>query len=180
MVARDEIAQVAQRVGDDVEDGAIGGDRNVLIEPGDAEAWLGPHGAGVRRLLAADDPQERRLSGSVPADHADAFASLDPQVRFAEQRQVAECYRDLVEGNERHRLRLRRIVAQEIVGSGQHFGPIACREQLQEPVDGFPGHALFQHRRDARHELLEGTGRHSDVEAVNPASAVRGKDRSPG
>ena len=86
MVARDEIAQVAQRVGDDVEDGVIGGDRNVLIEPGDAEAWLGPHGAGVRRLLAADDPQERRLSGSVPADHADAFASLDPQVRVAEQR----------------------------------------------------------------------------------------------
>ena len=34
-------------------------------------------------------------------------------------------------------------MAQEIVGSGQHFGPIACREQLQEPVDGFLGTPCF-------------------------------------
>ena len=86
VIARHEIAQVAKRVGDDVEDGATRRDGNILIEPGHAEARLGPHGPGIRSLLAGDNPQQRRLAGAVPADHADAFASLDPERGVAEQR----------------------------------------------------------------------------------------------
>src|SRR5579872_5110310 len=78
VIARDQLAQVAQPVGDDVEDRAIGREGQVLLESGNAQTRLCPYGPGVWWLLAAQDPQQGRLPDSVSADNRDAFTSLDP------------------------------------------------------------------------------------------------------
>jgi len=65
--------------GDDVEDRAVGGERNVLLEARDAQRWLAPYRPRVRGQLAAEDLQQRRLAGAVPADHRHALARLDLQ-----------------------------------------------------------------------------------------------------
>ena len=90
VIARDQVAQVAQRVGDDVEHRTARSrsehpDRGVR-----AEARARSTRIGVRGVLAADDAQQCRLSGAVPADHRYPFPSLNPQGGFAEQREVAE------------------------------------------------------------------------------------------
>ena len=82
--------------------GVIGGERHVLHQPGDAQAGLRPDDAAVRRLIAADDLQQRRLARAVAADQADALARLDLQRHVVEQGQVTEGDRDMIEGDEGH------------------------------------------------------------------------------
>ena len=58
--------------------------------------------AGARQIVPGqaashlNDPQQARLSRSVPADECDALAWFDPKVGLVEERQVAE--------GQRHRL----------------------------------------------------------------------------
>jgi hypothetical protein len=50
MVGGDEIAQVHESFGDDIEDRPVGGQDDVLYQPGHAQAGLVPHGAAIGRL----------------------------------------------------------------------------------------------------------------------------------
>ena len=102
VIRRDEVAEIAQAFGDDVEDRTMGGERDVLGQPRDAHAWLHPDAAAIGLEFAADDLQQRRLAGAVAADHADAFFRVDLQVRAVEQRQVSVSHRDVVERDQGH------------------------------------------------------------------------------
>ena len=50
---------VLEAFGHDLEHRAIGRERHVLLEPGDAQARLPPDGAGVWYDVAADDLEQR-------------------------------------------------------------------------------------------------------------------------
>ncbi len=67
-----------------------------LIEPRDTQPGLLPEGAGVRRHVARDDAQQRRLPRPVPPDQRDPLAGVDPQIRVLEQRQVTEGERSVL------------------------------------------------------------------------------------
>ena len=77
VIVGDQLAQVAEAVGDDVEDRAIGGERHVLLEPG---RCAGPAAATPSRLSGACSPLRIRssvdLPAAVPADHRDALARV--------------------------------------------------------------------------------------------------------
>ena len=67
------------------------GDRRVVAEPGADHLAHHPepagagHRAGVRRQLAGDDPQQRRLAGAVGADQRDLGALADAERHVVEQ-----------------------------------------------------------------------------------------------
>ncbi len=90
VIRRHQRADVAETFGDDVEDRCARGERHVLLEARDAHAGLQPPRAGVGRLLAAGDAEQRRLAGAVAADQADAFAAVDLHRRAVDQGQVSE------------------------------------------------------------------------------------------
>ena len=75
---------------------------NVLLQARDPDPGLAPHGPCVGRNLAADDLQQRRLAGAVPADDGDPFARVDLQRDCIEQRQMPERDRDPVQRDQRH------------------------------------------------------------------------------
>ena len=99
VVARHQLAELAETVGDDVDHRAIGRERHVLREPGDAQSRLKPHRAGVGPLFAAQDLQQRRLAGAVSSDQRHALARLDLEQRIVEQRHVPEREGDMIEGS---------------------------------------------------------------------------------
>ena len=84
--------------GDDVEDRAVGRERDVLLESGDAERPLAPHGAGVGNNLTAQDLKQRRLARTVATDQRHALPSVDLQCHLIEERQVAVYDRYAVQG----------------------------------------------------------------------------------
>ena len=87
VVARDQLAQLAEAVGDDVEDRAIGREWNVLLERGDAQTRRRPHRA---RCPAAARRSTTRSSVDFPeplaSDDRDTLARLDLQSGLIEQR----------------------------------------------------------------------------------------------
>jgi hypothetical protein len=97
VVVGDEPAQIAEPLGDDVEHRPIGRQRHVLDEARDAHAWSGPNAPGVRRQLAAEDLQQRRLSRAVAPEDGDALPRLDLKRCVVEQWKVAERVADFVE-----------------------------------------------------------------------------------
>jgi hypothetical protein len=56
------------------------GEHRALHDVADARVALELHAAVVRRLLALDEPQERRLAGPVAADAADLLAARDVEL----------------------------------------------------------------------------------------------------
>ena len=102
VIGGDELADIAEAVGDHVEHRAVCGQRNVLREPADAQARLKRYRTGVDRPLAAQNLKNRRLAAAVPADQRHAFARLDLQHDIVEQRQMSEGERDMVERGNRH------------------------------------------------------------------------------
>src|SRR5207247_6025320 len=96
------VLSVPMRVtlGDDVDDRAVGRERDVLLQPCDADARPAPHRAGVGRHLAADDLAEGRLTGAIASDDRDALARFDLQRHLVEQRQMAERDRYAVQRDE--------------------------------------------------------------------------------
>ena len=95
-------ADVAQAFGDHVEDRRRGGQRHVLLETRHAHAGLQPARAGVGRLLAAGDAQQRGLAGAVAADEAHAFAAVDLHRRAVDQGKVSEGDRDAIQRKQWH------------------------------------------------------------------------------
>ena len=83
--------------GDDVEDRSIGRQRHVLLEPRQAKAGLPPDGPGIRRQLAAENFEQRRLAGAVAADDRHALARVDLQRNFVKQWEMAEGHRHAVQ-----------------------------------------------------------------------------------
>ncbi len=77
VIRRDHIAQGAQPIGHDVEYRAMRGQRDILLEPRDANARLAPHRSGVGRQLAAEDTQQRRFTRPVAANQRHALARLN-------------------------------------------------------------------------------------------------------
>ena len=66
-------------------------DRAVVVDPADVlphdpEPAAAPDGPRVRLLVAGDDPQQRRLAGTVGADERDARAVTDPERHVVEER----------------------------------------------------------------------------------------------
>ena len=55
------------------------GEQRILRQSADAQTRLVPDVALLRQQVAADDLQECGLTGTVPADHADALARVDPK-----------------------------------------------------------------------------------------------------
>ena len=95
-----EMMRVA--LGDHVEDRTIGGQRDVLFETREAKRRLTPHGSSVRRELARDDFQKRRLARPVATDDRHALARIDLKRDLVQQRKMTERDRDAIERNERH------------------------------------------------------------------------------
>ena len=102
MIVDDELAQVAQAGGDDVEDRRRAGGLGILHEPRGAQSGRPPHCASVGRELAGQDLQERRLAGAISADDGDALTGLDEQAGMIEERYMAERGRHTFEGNQWH------------------------------------------------------------------------------
>jgi hypothetical protein len=102
VITRDQVAQLAEAVGDHIEDRTSRGEWNVLFERRDAQTRRRPHQAGVRRLLTAHDPKQRGFPRAVASDDRNPFARLDLQGRLIEQRQVSEGERDTIERNQGH------------------------------------------------------------------------------
>ena len=76
----EQLAEMAERAGDDVEHVARKLVRHFLREPRDAHAALDAHFARIGPDLARDQPQQRRLACAVAADDADALAALDREI----------------------------------------------------------------------------------------------------
>ena len=70
---------MSEPLGDDVEDAPVVRDQRILRQSADAESGLVPDDALLRREIAADDLQKRRLTCAVAADHADALARFDAE-----------------------------------------------------------------------------------------------------
>ena len=100
MIADDELAQVAQAGGDDVEHRRGADGFGILHQPRGAEPGCAPHGARIGRELAGENFQERRLAGAIPADDRDALTGLDEEAGMIEQRNVAERRRHVFQGNQ--------------------------------------------------------------------------------
>ena len=94
VISRHQRADVAEAFGDDVEDRRRGRERHILLEPRHAHAGLQPSRAGIGRLLAACDAEQRGLAGAIAADQADAFSAVDLHRRAIDQGKVAEGDRD--------------------------------------------------------------------------------------
>ena len=92
-----------QSFGDHVEYGTSGGQRHVLHEARHLQRRLRPDGAGIRRNFAADDLQQCRLPGSIAPDDRDALTGIDLQRHVVQQRQVAECNRNVIQRYKWHR-----------------------------------------------------------------------------
>ena len=102
VVRRSEISQLAKAVRHDVEDRPVVRQRDILDEPGDTSARQRPDRTGVRHHIATHYLKKRRLAGTVSADYTDALVRLDLYAGILEQRQVAVCHRNVIEGDERH------------------------------------------------------------------------------
>ena len=102
VVRQHEIAQAAETLGYDVEDREMGRERHVLVQPGHAQVWLAPDRPRIRRLLTAQDAQQRRLAAAVPAKYAHPFAGFYLRAGLVDERQVAECEGNPVEREQRH------------------------------------------------------------------------------
>src|SRR4051812_4388783 len=89
-------------LGDDIEDGAVRGERDILLETRNTKRRLPPHRSGVGWNLAAENLQERRFAGAVAADHRDALAPVDLHRDLVEQRKMTVRDRHPVQCYQRH------------------------------------------------------------------------------
>ena len=102
MVAREQSAELAESLRDDVEHAAARVLRYFLRELGHAHAALRAHLAIVGLDLAGEQAQQRRFAFAVAADDADALARLDRQIDVFEQKRAADAVVDALELDQGH------------------------------------------------------------------------------
>lgn len=105
VILGNQCRQLTESLRDDVEDGAIGGERDILHQPGHSEARLSPEAPGIRRQFSADDLKKSGFAAPVTADEAHALPRLDLKRDIVEEWKVAEGDGDVIERDERHYLR---------------------------------------------------------------------------
>jgi hypothetical protein len=71
-------------------DGSVRGQRDILLEAGDAETRLKPDSARIRLNDSTDDLQECRFPGAIPPDHGNPLARLYSQRDAIEERQMSK------------------------------------------------------------------------------------------
>ena len=96
------LVELAEAFADHGRNRSVRRQRHVLDEPGDPHAGLAQHHAGIRRQIAAENLQQRRLAAAVAADHRNALPRIDLEVGFIEQWQMSKREGNTVERNERH------------------------------------------------------------------------------
>src|SRR6476469_10768201 len=94
VIARDELPQLAEPRGDDVERGAGDVVGDLLLEARDRHAGLPHHLAAVGGERAVEHLHQRALARAVAAEEAEALAALDGEARAIEQWRTAEGDRD--------------------------------------------------------------------------------------
>ncbi len=99
-------ADMPERTGDDIEHRA--GD--IAAEPPARDARCARRSRtrtspDIRPDLAGDEAQQRRFSGAVAPDDADALAALDRKIRVLEQQRAADRIVDVDEIDQRHEAR---------------------------------------------------------------------------
>ena len=102
VVARQQLAQVAQAFGDHVEHRALRILRHFLRHPRDHHAILHADLAVVRFQLAGHQPHQRGFAHAVATDDADAFAGFDGQVDVFEEKRTADTEVDPLELHQGH------------------------------------------------------------------------------
>ncbi len=76
--------------------------RHFLRHPRHAQALVAGYAAIVRRDVAGDQPQQRRLALAIAPEHADPLARFDGQVDMVQQRRAADRVVQVVEREEGH------------------------------------------------------------------------------
>ena len=96
-----QIAQVAQAVSDDIEHRSGVVQRCILRQASRAQSRLPPDGSGIRRHVAADNLQECRFTGPIPADDAHTLAALYLQAGVIQEWKMSERDRRVIQRNQR-------------------------------------------------------------------------------
>ena len=102
VVAREQLAQVAQAFGDHIEHRALRVLRHLLRHARDDHAVLHADLAVVGLEFAGHQPHQRGLAHAVAADDADAFAGFDGQVDVFEEKRTADTEVDPLELHQGH------------------------------------------------------------------------------
>ena len=102
VIVGNEQLQIPKSLGDDVEHRPVGGKRNVLHQPGHAQARLPPHPAAIRRERSGQHLEQRGFARAIPSDNRDAFARFDLEGNRVEERKVAVGDGHLVQGDQGH------------------------------------------------------------------------------
>jgi hypothetical protein len=102
VVVHDRVAHRSQPIGDGFEHCRVSRKRRFLQDTRNLEPRRTPDRPVVRRKLARDDREQRRLSRAVAPDEPDPIAALDDQARPVEQSDMAVGVTDGFEREERH------------------------------------------------------------------------------
>ena len=102
VVAREQLAQVAQAFGDHIEHGALRVLRHFLRHPRHHHAVLHADLAVVGPEFAGHQPHQRGFAHAVAADDADALAGFDGQVDVFEEKRPADAEVDPLELHQGH------------------------------------------------------------------------------
>lgn len=97
VVARQQLAELPQALGHDVEHAAAGVGRHLLRHARHDHPRLQADLAVVGLQLAGDQAHEGGFAGAVAADDADAFAGFDAQIDMFEQERTADTEVDALE-----------------------------------------------------------------------------------
>ncbi len=98
----DQITQVSQPLGHDIEHAGIRVMWNLLGEPGDADPLPGAGRTRVRLDLPADDPQQRGLACPVATDETDSLTALNGEGDVVQERRQAVGEGDGFEAQQGH------------------------------------------------------------------------------
>ncbi len=76
--------------------------RHFLRHPRDAQPFVAGDTSIVRRNLAGDQLEQRRLALAIAPDHANALAGIDGEIGIFDQQRSADGVVDVVQGQEGH------------------------------------------------------------------------------
>ncbi|GLQ50730.1 hypothetical protein GCM10010872_21790 [Dyella flava] len=102
MIAREQMAEIAESVGDHIENTARGGLRYFLCHAGDDHAALYPYFTIVGMQFAGDQFHQGGFAFAVATDDAHALVRLDREVDMFEQEGAADAEVDALKLDQGH------------------------------------------------------------------------------